>query len=248
MFKQIPGFSNYQINEEGIVKSIISGKTIKAYISNGGYTVSLVNDKGERRGRRPSNLLKITFPELYEIKAHLENELIFHKAGDFSDCISDENLFTKVQKKIREIYDYNPETGEFYRKLDKYKGFMNDTYLAFMYEGKIVKAHKLICIYMLGAIPEKCEIDHEDHNKLNNKWNNLRIVTKQGNSTNLPKYKSNTSGVTGVSWHKNQQKWIARIMVRNKAIQLGSFANIEDAIKSREEAILKYNLHNNHGK
>jgi hypothetical protein len=50
----------------------------------------------------------------------------------------------------------------------------------------------------------------------------------------------NTSGCTGVSFDKREQKWIAYINVNKKRINLGAFINKEDAIKSRKEAELKY--------
>ena len=47
---------------------------------------------------------------------------------------------------------------------------------------------------------------------------------------------NNTSGYTGVSFDKKTNKWMARI---NK-VTLGYFENIEDAIKARKEAEIKY--------
>jgi hypothetical protein len=48
------------------------------------------------------------------------------------------------------------------------------------------------------------------------------------------------SNVKGVTWHKKQNKWNARIMVDYKMVNLGSFEKLEDAIKCRKEAELKY--------
>ena len=51
---------------------------------------------------------------------------------------------------------------------------------------------------------------------------------------------NNTSGVTGVTWVKQAQKWRARIMIDYKSIVLGSYINKEDAIQTRIEAEKKY--------
>ena len=51
---------------------------------------------------------------------------------------------------------------------------------------------------------------------------------------------NNTSGITGVYWKKDRNKWGARIVVNGKCIYLGYFANKEDAIKIRKEAEIKY--------
>ena len=52
--------------------------------------------------------------------------------------------------------------------------------------------------------------------------------------------KNNNSGVTGVSWHKRDNIWEARITLNKKQIYLGRFENFEDAIKARKEAEEKY--------
>ncbi len=44
---------------------------------------------------------------------------------------------------------------------------------------------------------------------------------------------TNTSGHTGVYWDKRTGKWIARITFKGKAYGLGSYENIEDAVKAR---------------
>ena len=51
--------------------------------------------------------------------------------------------------------------------------------------------------------------------------------------------KNNTSGVTGVHWHKVKKKWEATI-TEGKKKYLGIFTNKEDAIKARKEAEIKY--------
>lgn len=58
---------------------------------------------------------------------------------------------------------------------------------------------------------------------------------------NKKSYGKNTSGCIGVNWHKHQRKWNASITIVNrKRISLGYYVNIDDAIKSRKEAELKY--------
>ena len=52
--------------------------------------------------------------------------------------------------------------------------------------------------------------------------------------------KTNKSGITGVFWHKNANKWRAVIAYKNKKIHLGIFDNLEDARKAREDGEIKY--------
>lgn len=53
-------------------------------------------------------------------------------------------------------------------------------------------------------------------------------------------YSDNTSGYKGVSWKKQEKKWVARIGFQGKAIHLGYFVNKQDAINARLEAEEKY--------
>lgn len=83
-------------------------------------------------------------------------------------------------------------------------------------------------------------IDHISHNTKDNRKSNLRNVTSSQNNMNVSKRSDNTSGVTGVSWHKGIQKWRARINVSGKEVNLGYFEEFEDAVKARKEAEDKY--------
>jgi hypothetical protein len=63
---------------------------------------------------------------------------------------------------------------------------------------KIYHVHRIIWEMFNGEIPEGMEIDHEDLNKVNNKIDNLRLVTKQINCRNRSLRKDSTSGINGV--------------------------------------------------
>lgn len=94
---------------------------------------------------------------------------------------------------------------------------------------------------MTGEQP--INIDHIDGNGLNNKWSNLRSVSHSVNGKNQKKHKTNTSGVSGVYYRKDSNRWRARIMVDDKAISLGTFKNKDDAIAARKEAEIKHNFY-----
>lgn len=83
-------------------------------------------------------------------------------------------------------------------------------------------------------------IDHKNHNTTDNRKENLRLVTSSHNAMNRVRRKDNTSGVTGVRWHKATQKWQADICVDSKHIYLGVFSDKNQAIKVRKEAENKY--------
>ena len=78
--------------------------------------------------------------------------------------------------------------------------------------------------------------DHVDRNELNNVLSNLRPATRTQNAQNKSKQKNNTSGVSGVGWNKNSEKWIAYIRDNGKQISLGYFKEKNNAIRARLQA------------
>lgn len=55
-------------------------------------------------------------------------------------------------------------------------------------------------------------------------------------SITMKKPKTNTSGIKGVYWDKNRNKWVAQIEFKGKTYYLGRYANKEDAREAREKA------------
>ena len=77
-------------------------------------------------------------------------------------------------------------------------------------------------------------VDHINHNKLDNRRENLRICTSQQNNINMPIRSNNTSGIKGVSWREDRQKWIARITINEKRLSKHCDTK-EEAIRIRRQ-------------
>lgn len=69
---------------------------------------------------------------------------------------------------------------------------------------------------------------------------NCKWATKREQMINRRKFSSNTSGYTGVHWHKRCKRWVARVTVDGKKLTLGYFTDIDDAVKARRVAAEKY--------
>lgn len=95
---------------------------------------------------------------------------------------------------------------------------------------KTFRVHQLVAIAFLNHTPNKYDgllVDHIDGNKLNNNLSNLQLVTNRKNSSK--DIKNKTSKFTGVSWHKQSNKWLAQVRRNNKVEYLGVFEKEEEA-------------------
>lgn len=160
---------------------------------------------------------------------------------------------------VKKLFYYDYETGNFYRvyklswKRNLYKcpivqikNVNNNGYYQVNFQGRPYAIHRLIFLYVNGFYPEN-DVDHVDGNRLNNKWSNLREVTRQENLKNVGLRTDNSTGIVGVSLRKDTKKYTAYIEVDGVRIRLGSFKNINEARNARKEAEIKYNFHKNHG-
>jgi HNH endonuclease len=104
----------------------------------------------------------------------------------------------------------------------------------------LYQGHQLAWFYMTGEWP-KNQIDHENGNKADNAWKNLRSSSQFENMQNVVPHRGGTSKYLGVSWSKQKAKWQSQIMVNRKRHHLGFYADERDAAAAYLEA--KKRLH-----
>lgn len=151
---------------------------------------------------------------------------------------------------VREILDYNPETGEFRwkdRPPEMSGGSIQSQHhtcarinsrFSGKIAGKIVDGYRRICIFyvqypahrlawliMTDAWPS-CGIDHINLDRSDNRWANLREATPNQNSANV---RSKTNNLKGAYWIEDKHKWRSNITVNGKTIYLGLFPSEKDA-------------------
>ena len=71
--------------------------------------------------------------------------------------------------------------------------------------------HRIIWVLVHGSIDPELVIDHNDGDPFNNKITNLSLKTRADNSRNQHKFRSNTTGITGVTLFKNKQGYLEYI-------------------------------------
>jgi len=154
------------------------------------------------------------------------------------------------QDRIRELFDYDSETGIVTRKKTitynakqgKIVGCVSKNRLVVRVDGKMYLLHRLIWLHVYGRLPTF--IDHINRNPLDNRLCNLREVTLKQNSENKAKQKNNKSGLKGVHWDTARKKWFACIQTNNKTIALGRYESKEEAYHAYRDAASKYHTHN----
>ena len=135
------------------------------------------------------------------------------------------------------------ENGTIYRKIKGNWRIINNTanssagYNKIKVNYKDVLRHRIIghTFLNLEINNPKQQIDHIDHNKLNNSLINLRIVNSQQNNFNR-------ASVKGYYFEKKCNKYRALIMLNYKRIDLGYFITEEEAKAAYHAAKLIYHI------
>lgn len=161
---------------------------------------------------------------------------------------------------IKRLLRYNSDTGEvFWRKRDRsffdsdrscnswnaryankragsrknVKNLPGYAYIQVTLFGKHASGHRIAFACMGIDIPEGMMVDHINGDATDNRFKNLRIVTRTVNSKNASKSKNNTSGYNGVSYDKCAKKFKAFIRRNGKMHHLGLFLTAKEAYQKR---------------
>ncbi len=124
-----------------------------------------------------------------------------------------------------------------YEFINQFKWLLCQTYAArYSYEKgnrKWIFMHKLIV-----NAPEGMEVDHINHDRLDNRRSNLRVATHQQNSFNHPGY--GHRGVTKVINRPLKKPYCVRLMISGKNLYLGYYGTMKEARSAWKQAALKY--------
>ncbi len=155
---------------------------------------------------------------LFEIKGDITEIYITNKKGQKFTVLIDTEDFDKIKKHSWSATEKKKNSGVFYVRCGAGP------------EGKYLSIHKCILNY-----PSSLMCDHINRNPLDNRKSNLRLCTNQQNSFNKPPSVKNKTGVTGVHFSKQTNKWTVQMRINGKAKHYGLFSNFEEAVKRRKE-------------
>ena len=171
-------------------------------------------------------------------------------------------------KYLNECFEYDEVSGNIYwksrprshfktqkgfktfnsQRCGKEAGTLNSCgYLQVNLNKKLILVHRLIFMLKGYDILRGDCIDHINHNRKDNRFTNLRVVSRKDNSMNLNMRTTNRTGITGVYFNVLESLWYPRIQVGYKNMYLGATKDFFEACCRRKSAELKYSFHKNHG-
>jgi len=142
---------------------------------------------------------------------------------------------------------YSPQTGLFYKsRIRKNKDTIIGTHKPILQKNRIyqrlnyksngktkeISLHRLAFIMMNKKLPNgnygycTC-IDHINGNTHDNRWRNLRIISKRGNDLNKRCHREGK--LSGCRKATKGGKWEARIVINSKLIHIGTFEGEKEA-------------------
>lgn len=134
-----------------------------------------------------------------------------------------------TRDELAELLEYDPDTGVFTWKVNRGGCKAGDIagsdhnrgYWQIRVKGCRWLAHRLAFLLMTGAMPAG-DVDHINGNRADNRWCNLRDVSRAVNMQNLRKsHKDSQTGILGVTRHRGRYR--AQIGVKGKLKYLGLY-------------------------
>ena len=155
----------------------------------------------------------------------LPNEYIIH--SDYVEIILYDKQGNKKEKTLIDLEDIE--------KVKDYKcGICSGNRVYILIDNKSIMLSRFIMDIHNEEFDWNKVVDHINGNPLDNRKENLRIVTQSQNGMNQGLPSNNTSGHIGVHFNKKTNKWIAQIGVKGKKISK-SCNSKEEAITLREQ-------------
>lgn len=138
--------------------------------------------------------------------------------------------------RLRELLDYNPDTGIFTNRAPRKKIRVGEVagsfdrshgYIVLSVDCQKHYGHRLAFLYMTGRWPEFV-VDHMNGNRSDNRWSNLRDATRLVNQQNMRSASTaSSSGLLGA--FKKRAKWTSNIRFKGGLVRLGSFNTASEA-------------------
>lgn len=153
-------------------------------------------------------------------------------------------MFVLTQETLREILHYDPVTGAWtWVKPASYNVEIGQAagtvsfhgYRIITIDRKKYRSARLAHLYMTGSWPV-FEADHENRCKLDDRWENIRDLSRSENALNRDLQSNNASGTRGVHWDNVRSKWFVQIKKDNVTYFVGRYDDFDEAVVARDTA------------
>lgn len=143
-------------------------------------------------------------------------------------------LLKLTAERLRELLDYDETTGVFTWRSRRGQcsagakaGTLTERgYIRIEVDGRSYRANRLAWLYVTGEHPT-LDVDHEDRNRANNAFRNLRHIGRGLNLQNRVICRA-ASGLIGAYLRPNGT-WFSSIMASGKTRRLGTYSTAEAA-------------------
>ena len=151
-----------------------------------------------------------------------------------------------TQDELKTYLHYDLQSGNFYWRICKGKrgkegkiagSKTSHGYIIITIHKTRYYAHRLAWLYLYGKIPK--QLDHINRNGADNRISNLRECTQSENMKNISKLSTNKSGYKGVSWAKNNNKWVVYARHNGLKYNLGYYDDKIEAANVYKEFAIK---------
>ena len=107
-------------------------------------------------------------------------------------------------------------------------GNTSDGYCQVWFNGTMIRYHNIIWVLSTGKdIPQGLEIDHINGNKLDNRIENLRVVSHRKNGQNMKVHRDGQ--LVGCYYHKRVKRYVSKIQINSKLIHVGYYETEQEA-------------------
>ncbi len=157
----------------------------------------------------------VNYGKLLQRTIHDRNEIVLLE--DYAEIVLYNFRCEEIARTVIDVSDVE--------KIRSYKWSLSKGYV-------VSEACGYLHRFLLGNPPRMFDVDHINHNPLDNRKSNLRTCTRSQNNMNSPKRRGK-----GISWCKQKNKWHVRVYpTKGRAKHIGFYDNYGEALAARLEA------------
>lgn len=147
--------------------------------------------------------------------------------------------------KITDYISYNENSGVFTATADRCKIKAGDVlgsktlngYLSLCFDRKVYLCHRLAFLFKTGSLPDR-DVDHINGCRSDNRWANLRLVTRQQNMFN--RFGNISKELPRNIYLHTSGKFRVKMKIDGKTRHFGYYSSLEEASKKANEIRKEY--------